>query len=191
MTSSNDLAAMAAAASALHIPLLGVRLEECGGYDEEMASDIELLDGENEENSNKSTLCGFLLGWIILPILLFVQFGLAFTDEAQSTQDLQWKIVNFSIALFVVTSWLFRHACRDINPSSLAIPLLPEMMMGIVLGLVLFGKVVLGFFFLLVSMLCLALFVAISCLWLLWKGVDTIVLDTSTTKGGGVRMSRT
>jgi hypothetical protein len=98
---------------------------------------------------------------IVLPALLFIQFGMAFTDtRVQGTTGLQWSVVNSNIIMFVITAALYRQAVQDFQMTcSIALLLLPEILMDAVLGLVLCGQVLPAFLLLLCSMLCLACFV--------------------------------
>ena len=98
---------------------------------------------------------------IILPSLLFLQFGMAFSDSpVQGTTGLQWSVVNSNIVMFVITAALYRQAVQDFQMTcSVALLLLPEIVMVAILGLVLCGQVVPAFLVLTSSMLCLALFV--------------------------------
>jgi hypothetical protein len=98
---------------------------------------------------------------IILPALLFLQFGMAFSDSpVEGTTGLQWSVVNSNIVMFVITAGLYRQAVQDFQMTcSVALLLLPEILMDAVLGLVLFGQVVPAFLLLISSMLCLAIFV--------------------------------
>ena len=122
---------------------------------------------EAEENS----ICSedFIM-WVILPTLLFSQFGMAFLMHDVRTSSLSFTIVNISIVLFVLTAWLYRHACVDVNIRNISLLLLPEIVMDVVLGLVLFNRVEMGFMVLLVSMLCLSSFIVLSTATFLYCG---------------------
>jgi hypothetical protein len=100
--------------------------------------------------------------WIILPALLFLQFGMAFyMSNVEAVTGLRWSVVNYSIVLFVVTAVLYRQAAVDCKWTSSFIILLPEILMDVILGMVLFDKIVMAFLFMLISMLCLAMFVVV------------------------------
>jgi hypothetical protein len=97
---------------------------------------------------------------IILPALLFLQFGMAFSrNPVQGTTGLQLSVVNSNIVMFVITAALYRRAVQEMTTCSVQLLLLPEIIMNVVLGLVLYGQVVPAFLILLSSMLCLAVFV--------------------------------
>lgn len=135
-----------------------------------VSSSSVATDVDNEtEDAFSSNIDGLIL-WVGLPTLLFSQFGMAFMMHDESTATLSWTIVNLSIILWVVTTWLFRHACNDSKIKTIFILLMPEILMDVVLGLVLFNRVALGFMVLLVSMLCLSSFVVVSTAAFLYFG---------------------
>ena len=125
---------------------------------------------EEEEEASSSFCSEDFIMWVILPTLLFSQFGMAFLMHDVQTSSLSFAVVNVSIVLFVVTAWLYRHACADANVQTIALLLLPEILMDVVLGLVLFNRVELGFMVLLMSMLCLSSFVVCSTATFLYCG---------------------
>lgn len=130
---------------------------------------VSTISEEVEEEENSICSEDFIM-WVILPSLLFSQFGMAFLMHDARTTSLSFTVVNISIVLFVVTAWLYRHACADANIQTIALLLLPEILMDVVLGLVLFNQVELGFLVLLVSMLCLSSFVVLSTATFLYCG---------------------
>lgn len=136
--------------------------------DEEHHVRSEAVD-DDEANDVSLGNEGFVM-WVVLPTLLFSQFGMAFLMHDERTACMSWTVVNLSIVLFVVTAWLYRHACTDANVKMIAILLMPEILMDVVLGLVLFNRVALGFMVLLASMLCLSSFVVISTAAFLYFG---------------------
>ena len=151
----------------LHEPLLhveaGVDLDELfpEGFqddDEEACGCAVLCEAQDHEFSWTE----ILILWIILPLLLFVQFGLAFYSDPEGCLGLRWSIVSLSIVLYTITAWLYRQACRDCQLSQSLVLLLPEVCMDVVLGLILFDRIVPAFFVLLFGMLFLALFVVVS-----------------------------
>jgi hypothetical protein len=101
---------------------------------------------------------------LALPALLFLQFGISFYYllPVDATTGLSWRVVNCSIIFFVLSAHLFRQSARDCNLTNSAVLLLPEILMDIILGLVLFDKVVVALLFMLVSILALAVFVVLS-----------------------------
>lgn len=150
----------------------------CFDEDEEEEEDEVLEeDGDDESSCTES----FIM-WVILPTLLFSQFGMAFLMHDERTATMSWTIVNLSIALFVITSWLYRHACKDANITTVAIVLLPEIVMDVVLGLVLFNQVALGFMVLLVNMLFLSTFVVIASASFLYCGRKANAVSDKETR---------
>jgi hypothetical protein len=65
--------------------------------------------------------------------------------------------------MFVITAALYRQAVQEFQMTcSVALLLLPEILMDVVLGIVLFGQVVPAFMLLISGMLCLAVFVVVN-----------------------------
>ena len=79
--------------------------------------------------------CGESCLLAILPCLLFVQFGVAYLTE--NPPQVHWIIVNLGIICFIVTALFFRRAFSE--PESL-VALIPEVLIDIILGLILFEK---------------------------------------------------
>jgi hypothetical protein len=177
------------AAEGLSEPLLGdsqQEREECGDnvdlHDEVREADeehggclgcsvsIAFEDDDDEAGSNGKkgqdgkvfSWFDHVVVWIILPALLFLQFGMAFyMSNVEAVTGLRWSVVNYSIVLFVVTAVLYRQAAVDCKWTSSFIILLPEILMDVILGMVLFDKIVMAFLFMLLSMLGLAMFVVV------------------------------
>lgn len=79
--------------------------------------------------------CGESCLLAILPCLLFIQFGVAYLTE--TPPQLHWMVVNLGIVAFIVTALFFRRAFSE--PESL-VALIPEVLIDIILGLILFEK---------------------------------------------------
>lgn len=139
---------------------------------------------ESEDPSEWSWTDSFVM-WFILPTLLLSQFGMAFMMHDERTSNMSWTIVNVAIALFVMTAWLYRHTCHDANIKKIGILLMPEILMDVVLGLVLFDQVSLGFMVLLFGMLCLSTFVVVSTAAFLYseRGEGQLESDKEATSG--------
>jgi hypothetical protein len=154
----------------LQIPLLG---DEC--YDvsdtkaQESAAHLNRVDAIFPYN--------FLVVWVVMPVFLFVQFGLAFyhqqdndmTTTTTTLTSMSWSTVNWNIVLFVVTVWLYRWACIDSSITNPVLLLLPEIMTNIVLAILVFDihKIAAAFVALLFGiqlMSLLALAATIHCL---------------------------
>jgi hypothetical protein len=137
-------------------------------------------DDINDTTDNTTSFCcnDTVIIWIILPGLLLSQFGMAFALHDERTAHLSWHICNFSIFLFCVTGWLFRHACVDARLEQPVVLLLaPEICMDIILALVLFNQVELGFIAMLASMLVLSGFVVVTTAHFLYCRDDDMEPD--------------
>lgn len=157
---------------ALYAPLLGD--EACCSqeynhhqhhdHDDDDVADTMMMMMDDDDDIITSLCCNdTVIIWVILPCLLLSQFGMAFLLHDENTAHLSWPICNFSIFLFCITAWLFRHACADSKMKTPVLWLLaPEISMDIVLALVLFNQVELGFITLLASMLVLSGFVVVT-----------------------------
>jgi len=81
------------------------------------------------------SVCGENCLLAILPCLLFVQFGVAYLTE--SPPQIHWMVVNVGIISFIATTIIFRRAFSE--PESL-VALIPEVLIDVILGLILFEK---------------------------------------------------
>jgi hypothetical protein len=199
MTSTSDLST----------PLLGnLTQHECdereAEYDEEEGcltcfvydDNVELEDWKYDSIEEDMLFFAFALH-----ALLFVQFGMAFsTFPVEATTGLSWSVVNYSIILYVITTTVYRQVAKDWKPTCSAVILLPEILIDGMLFLILFNKVVAAFWFLLVSILCLAFLVVTSSIGVLIteyvtdesESDDNLQqpqdeLDVSYFKGGRIR----
>jgi hypothetical protein len=130
-------------------------------YDEEEGCMTCCVDDDNLIDSNSGSFEeDMIFISLALHVLLFLQFGLAFsTFPIEAATGLSWSVVNYSIILYVITSTIYRQAAKDCKSTCSAVILLPEIFIDIMLLLVLFNKVVVAYLFLLGSMLCLAFLV--------------------------------
>jgi hypothetical protein len=120
-------------------------------YDDDEESCQKATEDDSQRFNNFSV-------FVIIPALLFLQFGMAFSDNpVQGTTGL---VVNSNIVMFVITAALYRQAVQEFQMTcSVALLLLPEIIMNGILGLVLCGQVVPAFLLLISSVHCLAIFV--------------------------------
>lgn len=88
-----------------------------------------------ETNEFSWAACGESCLLAILPCLLFVQFGVAYLTE--NPPQVHWMVVNLGIVCFIVTALYFRRAFSE--PESL-VALIPEVLIDVILGLILFEK---------------------------------------------------
>jgi hypothetical protein len=141
----------------LQAPLLGVKPDE---LDQEhhhraavvLANDDDVVDYDEEEEEHDSYCYDVFIIWVALPVLLFIQFGVAFLAQDETTRNLSWPVVNVSIVLFALTVWLYRESCIDSKITSCLLVLLPEIILNTVLILVLFNKTPVAFYLLLLGM---------------------------------------
>jgi hypothetical protein len=116
--------------------------------------DVEASCQEAAEDD--SQWWGNFVSSVALPALLLLQFGMAFfRTPVQGTTGLPWSFVNFTIVMFVITAALYHRTVQDCQITCLVAHFLPEILMDIVLGLVLYGHVVPAFMLLASSTLCL------------------------------------
>ena len=92
-------------------------------------------DKEVEDNEFSWSSCGESCLLAILPCLLFVQFGVAYLSD--EPPQMHWMIVSCGIFAFIGAAVAFRRAFSD--PESL-VALVPEVLIDIILGLILFEK---------------------------------------------------
>jgi hypothetical protein len=127
----------------------------------------------------------FLL--LVFPALIAIQFGIVFwsisnnnnTTNSESTSVPKitvalvdhWPVVNATIALFAISTWLYRLTLQECRVTNVVLLLVPEILLNIVLGLVLFGQALWGFTVLLVSLLAL-------CSLVVLHGVYQLFCDT-------------
>ena len=79
--------------------------------------------------------CGESCLLAILPCLLFIQFGVAYLTD--TPPRMHWVIVSAGIVCFICTAVVFRRAFDE--PESL-VALVPEVLIDVILGLILFEK---------------------------------------------------
>jgi hypothetical protein len=59
-------------------------------------------NGKNGQDGKVFSWFDHVVVWIILPALLFLQFGMAFyMSNVEAVTGLRWSVVNYSIVLFV------------------------------------------------------------------------------------------
>jgi hypothetical protein len=108
------------------------------------------------------------VGMVVLSALLFLPFGVAISmSPVEATTALQLSAVNYTIVMFVVNAALYRQIVQDFQITCLVARLLPESIIGIVMGLVFCGQVVPACLLLLSSTLCMAVVVAVCSIYFL------------------------
>lgn len=115
---------------------------------------------EHDEAVQPMSWCEHFLN-LTLHVLLFFQFGIFFWVQDESVAQLSWSVVNGSIALYLLTTHLYRECLEWAGVSYDVSLLLPEFMIVVTMGLCFFDRVVEAFLLLIVTKLCLALTVVI------------------------------
>jgi hypothetical protein len=167
-----DNSVIASPQNELSNPLLGSEHQE--EHDVEIAVPLQVEDDDDELRVLPTRYDLFVL-WLVLPTLLFLQFGIAFwfhDGVSTTTHHLYWYTVNWSIVLFVVASYLFRRTLQDHrHERNIAVDtllfLLPEIIMDVLLGMVLFGLVEVAFLTMVASTVGLSLYVVVQSLYTL------------------------
>jgi hypothetical protein len=111
---------------------------------------------DDDDDDHHLLISDEVMIFLVLPCLMFSQFGMAFLMHDESTTHLSWSIVNFSIFLYWVTAWLYQHACLDSKIETVLVVLLPEILMDVILVIVWLDQVQVGLFVLLVSVIALS-----------------------------------
>jgi hypothetical protein len=112
------------------------------------------------------SVCGNIIS-LALPLVLFLQFGLAFQVHDKSTDNLEQPIVNFSIALFTVTSLMYRKSLADVQVNSVVVNSVPDATAMGVIALICNHHLTVGFLAMLYGMLLMALSVVANSIYLL------------------------
>ena len=97
----------------------------------------EELEDEDESTASPVSYCDKLFNFLMIPLLLWIQFKMAFADPTVKTGD--WNTVQQTIGLFAVTCYLYRSSCDEKKNSILI--LMPELVMDTILLLVLLKQV--------------------------------------------------
>ena len=116
----------------------------------------ELEEDYSQSSSSDKNEHHYLLSLFILHVLLFETFGVALYASHI------WLDVNCSIILFVIISFIYKQAIKDCcyKPTRSTVFFLPELLQIKMLSLVIFDKVDAALLLLLISILCLAFWVA-------------------------------
>jgi hypothetical protein len=104
------------------------------------------------------------VAWVVLPALLFLQFGAVFCmmSGAEATMTgLRWSDLGYGIVLFFGIIILYHKSIEDCKPTCTAVLIAPEILINIISGLVILDQLVAAFLFMLGSILSLAILVAV------------------------------
>jgi len=169
----------------LQEPLLGIHPHEldtvecgCSAQDPDSSGDSDKAAPDTEITSSDT----FVI-WILVPLLLFLQFGMTYMliDGKDMSLDHYWPVASTSIVLFVISSWLYRHACRDLEITNAVAILLPEVLTDIILILCFLDKVLSAVVLMLGSTICLVLFAVISRALRMLSAVSSNASDEDST----------
>ena len=96
---------------------------------------------ENQVESENANLSESSL-WMLMGGLLLLQFGT--TYYCLDNPCVSMPVIGITIALFVMTGWLYHQARHEVNMKWTSVLLLPEILVNVVLFLVLFDRPDLG-----------------------------------------------
>lgn len=94
---------------------------------------------------------------LMLHALLLVDFGIFFYREDPSVENLEWKLVSFSIVLYMITTHLYRACLSDFGVSNDFALLLPEITIVASMCVALFQHVIAAFLLLVLAKFIMAL----------------------------------
>lgn len=159
------------AAQYLTLPLIGTlphhEVEAC------VASHEHKLESGSSYMDHATTVC--------LPVLLFLQFGIAFQAYDGEIDGVQWSVVSLSIVLFTLATFLYGKVMADAGVDCVASILLPEYIVVTVVVLSCFHRLFLAYAVLVGGVLTLALVVVICSVYLLLAGFGDDKLELSSS----------
>jgi len=123
----------------------------------------ESTEKAKEEQSRQkcSLFCGHFLT-LLLSLLLFLQFGAEFQVQSEFAAELRWSLVNFTIALFTVASFLLKEALVEVDSLAFA-GFLPELIALTVSGLIFYDQLIMGFLIMLAGMFSMGVAIVAIC----------------------------
>ena len=98
---------------------------------------------------------------LALHVLLFIQFGIFFWVHDESVAHLSWTVVNASIVMYLITTYLYRECLHWAGVSYDLSMLLPEVMIVVTMAMCCFYHVLPAFLLLILTKLCLAVIVVV------------------------------
>jgi hypothetical protein len=117
---------------------------------------------------------------IVLFLLMFLQFGILFHDDKDHViQGISYKTINLSIGLFILATYLYRHALYDCQVQNDVIMLVPEILIIFAMILGFFHYILLAFLTLAIGKLYMACTVIIINSYHLWFLTDDDDDDTT------------
>jgi hypothetical protein len=116
---------------------------------------------------------------IVFFLLMFLQFGILFHDDKDHViQGISYKTINLSIGLFILATYLYRHALYDCQVQNDVIMLVPEVLIIFAMILGFFHYILLAFLAMAIGKLYMACTVIIINSYHLWFLTDD---DDDTT----------
>lgn len=112
---------------------------------------VEAMTRSNDEQDHQPaaiTWFDYIIIWIILPVLLLFDFSLAlFIQPGDGTDEntLNIRMVQLSIALFIVASYMYRRTLQEAQELRALFVLMPEIAIDVVLLMILLGQLMLAF----------------------------------------------
>ena len=107
---------------------------------------------------------------VLLFALMYIHFGLIYySDPNHVINGVSWTTINISISLFIIATFLYRHALHDCQIQSDFMMLLPEILILLSMAFVFFQYIITAFLLLAVGKLYMAFFVIIINSYKLWS----------------------
>ena len=166
--------------SELAVPFLAVPLEHAEQQEDPKKHDATDDDDASEEEDD---CCFNHFINLALHVLLFVQFGVFFYVQDESVAGLPWSVVNCSIVLYMLTTYLYRECLDWAGTTNEVLVLLPEIFIVVTMGMCFFDHVVAAFMLLVVTKLFLALTVVVVNTYRLFRGDEEEEAGSSSTAG--------
>lgn len=151
----------------------------------------EASSSSTESSSSSSSVLQFtwwdhLCLLVILPMLLILQFTIGSNNNDNENNTMDLHTVYGIIVLFVITAYLYRSSLNDVsisNPYGMQIlVLMPEILMDVILGIVLWKDADTAFMVLLVITLLLSGFVILTTLSVLCRGYKPTEQEEETSR---------
>lgn len=162
-----------AEASDLTAPFIAVPVVESGDIEQQQDQKLQQEDCVRHSALDSEFSVPDIILNLALHVLLCIQFGIFFWFQDDSVTDLSWAMVNGSVAMYLVTTYLYRECLHWAGVSHEFSMLLPEVMIVVTMGLCCFYDMLPAFLVLILTKLCLAVFVVIVNLYrLLTDGLD-------------------
>jgi amino acid permease len=101
---------------------------------------------------------------------MYIHFGLIYySDPNHIINGVSWTTINISISLFIIATFLYRHALHDCQIQSDFMMLLPEILILLSMAFVFFQYIITAFLLLAVGKLYMAFTVIVINSYKLWS----------------------